>query len=288
MLKKLFPLLLFPGLLLAQRGEEPKKDEPPKEGNFSLKTSQEPGPLVSFGENIVDKGDVTLFLFADAILAKRGYLTDVVPSILWGIRDNLTLFLNFPFSPGNREFENHSSGLEDFFAQLEWAYYTKSTKCSSTQATLVGNISFPTGSALKMPNTGFGSIGFFIGATLNYTAINWMVFTSYGATLTTTRHRTKIGNQILYELGVERYLPSPCGWIFALMFEIDGVYAWKDRIKGQIDPNSGGNVIYFTPSIWISSKHLIFQLGAGPVLDQLNGHQPKRYLSADLNLGYTF
>jgi hypothetical protein len=279
--KKLFSLLLLPSLLIAE-------EDPIKEGNFSLPTSQEPGPLVSFGENIVDKGDVQLFLFADAIIAKHGYTTEVIPSLLWGIRDNLSLFLNFPFSPGNKEFENRSSGLEDFSVQVEWAYYNKSTKRSFTQATLVANISFPTGSATKIPNTGFGSIGFFIGATLNYTAINWMVFTSYGATLTTTRHKTKFGDMLFYELGIERYLPSPCGWIFAVMFEIDGVYAWKDRIKGKTDPDSGGNIVFFTPSIWISSKKIIFQLGAGPVVQHLFGHQPKRYLSADFNFGYKF
>jgi hypothetical protein len=282
MLKKLFPLLLLPCFLLA------KEDKPLKEGNFSLKTSQQPGPLVSFGENIVNKGDVALFLFADAIVGKRDYTTEVIPSILWGLRDNLSLFVGIPIAPRNKEFENHSEGLGDFFSQLEWAYYNKSTKHSFTQATLVGNITFPSGSATKDPNTGFGSVGFFIGATLNYSTINWMVFTSYGATLTTTRHKTKFGDQIFYEFGIERYLPSPCGWIFALMLEIDGVYAWKDRIKGRTDPDSGGNIVYFTPSIWISSEHLIFQLGAGPVVQHLYGHQSKKFLSADFNLGYTF
>lgn len=280
--KKLFLLLLLPCFLLA------KEDEPPKEGNFSLKTSQAPGPLVSLGQNVVDKGDLLIFLFADAVVGKRGYTSEVIPNILWGITDKLSLFLGIPISPSNKEFENHSEGFGDFFAQLEWAFYNKSSSRSYTQATLVGNITLPSGSATKIPNTGFGSPSFFIGATLNYSTVNWMVFTSYGATLTTTRHKTKFGDQIFYEFGIERYLPSPCGWIFALVFEVDGAYAWKDRIKGHTDPDSGENIIYFTPSIWISSKHLIFQLGVGPLVQHLYGHQPKKFLSADINLGYTF
>lgn len=115
------------------------EEEPPKCGNFSLPTSQDPGRLASFGQNVVDKGDVTLFLFVDGYYGKHGYLNDIYPVILWGIRDDLSLFLNFPISPGYKEFHNHSAGLEDFSAQLEWAFYNKSTACYTLQATFVGN-----------------------------------------------------------------------------------------------------------------------------------------------------
>ncbi len=93
--KLIAPLLLLSALYAAE--EKPKKEEPPKCGNFSLPVSQQPGPLVSFGENIINKGDLQLFLLADGFYGKTSYLNDIYPGILWGIRDNLSLFLNFPF-----------------------------------------------------------------------------------------------------------------------------------------------------------------------------------------------
>lgn len=284
--KLIAPLLFLSALYAAD--EKSKKEEPPKLGNFSLPTSQEPGPLVSFGENIIDKGNVQLFLFADGFYGKNSYLNDIVPEIVWGIRDNLSLLIDFPFSPGNKEDRYHSSGLEDFTAQMEWAYYHTSTAISYTQATIVGGIGFPTGSGTKIPATGFGAVSFFFGPTLNYSTVNWMVFTSYEFILPTSHHKTKFGNQFFYQFGIERCLASPPGWIYAVMLEFDGAYSWKDRLKGKIDPDSGGNVIYLTPSIWISSKRLSFQFGVGyPVVQHLFGEQPKKFVSYDLKIGVT-
>jgi hypothetical protein len=70
------------------------------------------------------------------------------------------------------------------------------------------------------------------------------------------------------------------------MIEFDGSYAEKDKIQGKTDPNSGGNVIFIVPSIWLSSKRWILQGGIGlPLLQNLNGHQDKIKYSIDYNLG---
>ena len=284
----LWILFLIPSLIYAEKSDQ-KNIDPPALGNFSLSTSQQPGPLVSFGENIVDKGQVQLFLFADAFIGKNSYLTDVLPAILWGITNDFSFFFNVPFSPGNKDKDYHSSGLEDIFAQLEYAFYTKKSPHSVDQATVVANVTFPTGSSSKIPPTGFGSNSFFIGATFNHMEINWFFFTSPGAVLTTSKHGTKFGDQFLYQFGLGRYIPSPSGWIFAWLLEIDGLYSWKNKIKGTIDPNTGGNTIYITPSIWISSKRIILQFGAGyPIVQHLFGDQQKKFLSFDFNFGITF
>jgi hypothetical protein len=73
------------------------------------------------------------------------------------------------------------------------------------------------------------------------------------------------------------------------MIEFDGTYSEKNKIKGTTDPNSGGNVIFITPSIWLSSKRWIIQWGIGfPVIQNLNGHQNKIKYSIDYNLGVAF
>lgn len=58
--------------------------------------------------------------------------------------------------------------------------------------------------------------------------------------------------------------------------EFDGTQTEKNKIQGITDPNSGGNVIFVIPSIWLSSKQWIFQWGIGfPLVQNLNGHQDK-------------
>ena len=82
---------------------------------------------------------------------------------------------------------------------------------------------------------------------------------------------------------------TPKGWIFAWMMEVDGQYSKKNRIKGNIVNNSGGNVVYATPSIWISSKELIIQVGVSlPVTQNLFGHQHKFDYAFNLNFGWSF
>lgn len=281
----LWILLFIPSIAHAD-----KSDQQPEEiGNFALPTSQQPGPFVSFGQNILDQGQVQLFLLTNAFIGKNSYLTNILPSVLYGITDDLYFFFTVPFSPGNKDKDQHSSGLEDLVAQLEYAFYTKKSSDSVDQATLVANVTFPTGSSTKNPATGFGSSSFFIGATFNHMEIDWFFFTSPGAVLTTSRHGTKFGDQLLYQFGLGRNIPSPTGWIFAWMVEFDGLFAWRNRIKGVTDPNSGGNVIYATPSIWISSKNIILQVGAGyPIVQHLFGSQSRKFLSLEMNLGVTF
>jgi hypothetical protein len=282
----LFILCLVSSFVCAKESEDPLQPSPL--GNFSLPTSQQPGPLVSFGYNILDKGQLQLFVLANAFIGKHTYETNIVPSILYGIRDDLSFFFNVPFSPGNKDLNQHSSGLEDIFAQFEYAFLMKQNSRSTDQATLVVNGSFPTGSSTKVPPTGFGSYGFFIGTTFYHMDINWFAFASPGVTLPVARHETKFGNQILYQCGFGIYIPSPRGWIFNWLVEFDGIYFWKNKINNLVDPNSGGNVIYITPSIWISSKRIILQFGSGyPAVQHLFGDQPKQFMTLYFNLGIT-
>jgi hypothetical protein len=50
---------------------KPKKEEPPKIGMFSLPTSQQPSALFGFGGNIIDKGEVQIYFFADDFKGKK-------------------------------------------------------------------------------------------------------------------------------------------------------------------------------------------------------------------------
>ena len=176
------------------------------------------------------------------------------------------------------------------FLQLEYAFYNKNTSQYEEQATLVANVSFPTGSATKKPPTGFGSSSVFLGSTFNRAYVNWYAFTSPGVTLTTSHKGQRVGNEYLYQAGIGRNICTiNSEWIFAWLIEADGRYIEKTRFKGRTDPNSGGNLIVVTPSLWISSEQITLQFGVGlPVAQHLFGDQTKdKYLLAS-NVSWLF
>jgi hypothetical protein len=267
--------------------EEPGK--PLKIGNLALPVSQQPSPLLSFGQNIIDAHQTQMLVLSNEFKGNHQYFINVIPSILYAFTDSFSIFITAPFAARYRQDHHHSSGGEDLIIQLEYAYYTKEAYTYIDQATLVTSVTIPTGSTKKNPPTGLGANSFFIGGTYSREGIYWFYFTSHGALLTGSSHRTKFGNQFLYQFGVGRNIANVDDWLFAWMVELDGIYSWKDRIRGSTDPNSGGNVIFLTPSLWISSTHCILQLGIGcPVQQHLFGHQTKNDYLLALNAGWTF
>ncbi len=272
------------------KGSELKKEEePPKIGNFSLPTSQQPAALFGFGGNIIDQGEVQLYFFADYFYGRKKIVSDAIPSVLFGITKELSIFFNFPVTPIMKDGRHTSSGFEDCFVQLEYAFYNKSTSAYVDQATVVANITVPTGSLKKIPPTGFGAPSFFLGATYYRTWVDWFVFVAPGAILTTSDHKSKFGDQFLYQFGLGKNIPSPKEWIYAWMIELDGQYSQKNRIDARVDPNSGGNLLWVTPSLWISSKKMLFQFGVSfPINQNLFGRQHTIDYALNLNFAWSF
>lgn len=142
----------------SSKGEEPPgifnpaSIEPPKIGNFSLPSSQQPAPLIGFGERVLEKGQTQLFLFADAFIGNHSQKFEIIPIILHGITDKLSISFSVPFTTKNKINNHTSSGIEDSLLQLEYAYYSKKNICFYEQASIVGNVTFPTGSSKKNPS----------------------------------------------------------------------------------------------------------------------------------------
>lgn len=219
-----------------------------KIGILAFPPSQQPNGMVSFGQNILSKKQAQAFLLANEFKGDDQCFINLVPGILYGFTDSLSLFISAPLAVRYRQDDHHSSGPGDLSIQLEYAFYTKSYRTYDDQATVVTNVTIPTGYTKNNPPTGIGSNSFFIGGTYSRTGINWYYFASSCGILTTSSHRTKFGDQFLYQFGVERRIANTKEWLFAWMVELDGTHSWKDKIHGVIDPNSGGNVIYLTPS----------------------------------------
>lgn len=266
--------------------EEEKKPVPI--GNFSVPPATQVSPLISFGQLLIGKQVLFPELSGSYTQGRKSSSNLLVPNVIYGILDDLSLALFVPYNLKNRSGPLHSSGVGDLLLQAEYGYYNLTYREAIFQTTVVGAIQFPTGSSIKNPPTGNGSCSYFLGTTFAYLTPNWYAFASPGALITTTRHGTKFGNSYLYQWGFARYIGplSPPGWVFDLMVEFDGQYVERDRIDGKTDPDSGGNSLFVTPSIWLSSNRWIFQWGIGfPLIQNLNGKQDKSTYSIAYNLG---
>lgn len=260
-----------------------------KVGNFLLPSSQQAGPLYGFGQNIIDKGNKQFFINMNQLFGRCKNLSLPIPGFLYGIQNNLSLFIFLPVVAHARDGCNRSHGVSDLWLQLEYAYINKATEKTVTQATLVTSLLLPSGSAKKNPNTGNGLTSFFLGGTFSYTTQWWAIWFQPGGLLTTKHHCTKFGNTFLYQFGIEKCFAARNGWIIAGMVEGLGIYSVRDKIQGLIDPNSGGNTFWIAPSLFASSAVWLFQLGiAGPAVQHLNGIQNKYSSYLNLNIGYKF
>lgn len=263
--------------------------KPPPIGNFALPSSQTPGALLTFGGNILEVGEVKIFFFADRFVGKHKLTIDGFPGLTFGVTDNFSVMFGFPFTPCLRNGKEHSSGWEDCFIQGEYAFYNSSTFAYSDQASLVATFLFPTGSSRKKPSTGFGAPSFFLGAVYHHSTVDWFMSIGVGGTLTGSDHGTKLGDKFLYECSIGRNIPSPEGWIYACVVEMDGEYSKKNRMHGVLDPDSGGNVIYLTPSLWVSSKRVVLQFGVSfPVNQNWFGSQRKFDYALNFNFSWAF
>jgi hypothetical protein len=265
-------------------------EEPEKTGNFALRVSQQPAPFIAFGENVINKGQFQAYLFGDYFRGASQHTADALPYLVYGLTDNSSLLVAVPIAASYRQGSNTSHGVEDATIQYEYAFYTTSTKTYEAQATIVAGINLPTGSADSNPPTGTGAPSYFIGTTYNRTYNHWLGFVSPGATITTTRNGTRYGNQFLYQFGVGHDIASVASqWLLTGMLEADGLYSKKNQINGFTDQNSGGNVIYLTPSLFYARHNLILQAGVGvPCVQHLNGSQTMNNLFVAANIGWTF
>lgn len=263
-----------------------------KIGNLAFPPSQQPSPLVSIGQNIINRKQLQAQLSANEFKGEdHQYFINVNPALIYAFTDSLALFLAAPFAARYREDQNHhSSGPADVIIQLEYAFYTKAHRTYYDQATIVTNVTIPTGSTKKHPPTGFGANTFFLGGTYGRMGINWFGFVSSGVIAPSSSHKTRFGNQFLYQLGFGRRIANTKEWLLDWMIEIDGIYDWKNTVHNRIDPHSGGNVINLTPSLWYStSESLFLQVGLGvPIQQTLFGHQKKNRYVLLFNSGWVF
>jgi hypothetical protein len=280
-------------------GAKPKDAKPKieqiKSGNFSLPASQQPGPLIGFGQNMLDQHNLQFFWYSNDLIGENKNLTSIIPEFLYGIRDNFSVLFELPIASTFQVGDESYQGLQDILVQLEYAVVDQVSYDATNQITLVGNVTFPTGASPGVHQQNFGSYSFhgctfFLGTTISHMDTTWYPFVSVGTQITTTGQNAKLGNQVLYQAGINRNIASsPDKYIFNVMLEFDGSYKEKNQMNGVIDQNSGGNQILLGPSCWFSTEHFTFQAGVSWVVyQQLNGIQNKNNYFLAIDVGYKF
>jgi hypothetical protein len=251
--------------------------EPPTIGNFSLPTSQQPAPFYSFGQNIVNKGDAQYFLTPNGSKSKTSDYFELSSSFLYGLSDKASVLLTIPYLMNNTSGIAHSSGYSDLNVQGEYAFYNSSNSQFTTQATLLGGISFPTGSQHEIPPTGYDCPVYFVGGTYNSMFVNWLWFASTGLQQPSNTGEIHYKPQLFYQSGLGHILSSMSNhYIFLGLLELNGQTNGADKASRFTRFNSNQNTVYLTPSLWFSTKKLIFQVGVSlPVAQRLSNSQAK-------------
>jgi len=263
-----------------------------KKGNLALPSSQQPGPLFSFGQNVIDKNSFQVFGIVDYLQGKcsgRKY-NDVIPALLYAFNNHCSLYVAAPFATQSTFFDGQQNGIENIQVQIEFDLYNNDKEKASDEITFVGAVLIPAGSPFSNPATGFTAPSFFLGTTASHMAVEWYFFVAAGALLTAPRNKTKFGDVLLYDCGIGRNIHgNPDDYILTAILEINGFYDGPDIINGVLDCNSGNNTIYVGPSLWFSTKKLILQAGIEfPIVEQLRGIQPQKQYLATLTVGWKF
>lgn len=288
-IKKIIVLLILTTISCHARDESNNRGHI-WEGNIALPTSQQPGPLFSFGQAIVDEGDLIAFGRYDRLKGKGKQANEIFIGPVYGINSSSSVLIAIPFATHLKADNVQESGIENIVVQYEYAFFTKYRYLYGMQATVVGNIQLPTSSLKKYPFTNFGLPGFFLGATISYLSVNWYFFASSGVNFSPSRHGNKIGNEYFYQGGFGKNIAySVKKWILAWILEFNGTYMQRNKFKGAIDQNSGGNLLFIGPSLSFTTNQLTFHPGISfPLAQHLFGQQNKNHYYARILLAWKF
>lgn len=264
----------------------PAEVKQPKMGNFSLPVSQQPGPLLSIGQNFLTQGELLSWIYPLQLKGQRSSFVQVIPSFLYGLTDTFSVLIELPIVVKSKYDNCTSRDFSDIVVQFEKVVYDRETNGIVNDISLLANVSFPVG---RSP-LGFGSPAFVLGTTLSRTYIDWYFFGSFAGQITTFHKYNKFGNVFLYQGGMGKNIAYKSDtWILNWLIEFNGIYSQHNITSNVFVPNSGGNRILLGPSVFFSTHHLLLQVGISAVVQQhLFGDQPKENYLAAGYIGWKF
>lgn len=279
-------------ILLVESVHASVLETPPPNGNFALPRSQQPGAAYSFGSNILDPGQLqgrtTPNIFKST--GRRDIGSGV--TLLYGTSEKTSLLFSLPITPSRTGGQGRHAGLGDAGLQGEYEFYRRSSFKSIQKAAVLASFTLPTGTK------DFSSehVSYFIGGTFNQTWTDWIVFAAPGLLRFGGNPKNRPAPRYYYELGVGRNLTSQSGdYILTGFVEVNGQYDPKEPSPTPVTRNSGGNILsdgnllFFTPSLFFSTKKWIVELGVSlPVTQHWIGTRKQVNYYAGTAIAYTF
>jgi len=275
--------ITFP--LLGSKNNKPPIQQIPI-GNFALPASQQPGPLIAFGQNVFDKHILQLYADIDYLHDTNNNLTAFTPGALYTFTDNFSLFIRLRSILDSSRRNNASSAfVENLVIQGEYAPLDHNTPNTIDMITIVSNFTIPISE--PFPHVRFIAPGFFLGFTAEHVMPDWYIFISSGITIPIT-NRGNNGIQVLYQGGLSKNIRAVTdGWILNWMLELDGIYNQGTTFIESLD-HIKGNVFFITPSIWFSTKRCILQGGISWVVVKPASERHTSPIYFSFNFGWTF
>jgi hypothetical protein len=231
-------------------------------------------------------------------------LMSLSASLAYGVSDDLTLSARLPYvdrqniregeiEDGEAEAHDHgdSSGIGDLSLLAQYRFLEHRT----LDASVIGGVKAPTGKTDERDGgqkldtefqPGTGSWDWLFGGSASISADRIGLHANVLYNLTTEGSQdTEIGDAFFYNLGVVYSLSADDGeshhdhqhshlkW--DLMLELNGEYRDKNDVDGDKDDNTGGDVIFLSPGVRLSSSDrwsLFLSVGKS-VYDDFNGRQ---------------
>lgn len=292
-MKKVTTFLVIGALTITVLAQE-NDSSPSQNSPTSFETIAAPGPLFSFGQNILKKNHKVISSAFYNISGLGREFNILYNSFLYGVTNDFSMLITIPvvpehkISPPSSNPTIKSHGISDLDIQGEYAAYRHISANALHAATVLARVTFPT-SKLLVPFTGFTTYSIRLGYTLSHSSLRWYAYNTSSITFAPTYKHRKVGNIITYDFGLG-YIPIRRDTSYlAFLIELSGFYLQKTKVNKVIDPNSGRNLILLGPSIrWFYHK-FTFQTGFQfPIADVLTGTQINTDYQLAVGIAYTF
>lgn len=271
--------------------EDSKANSPPNTGNFALAPAQQPIPFFSFGQNIVDKNQLSISYNPSYLYSRTQQIIQGTPSVLYGLTNSASVLITIPYALSYTNGHQNLAGMGDVAVDWEYAFFNHENSYYSEQATVIFSNTFPIGTAkgnrqkdLSMRISGFSrknapssldAFSYFVGATYARTLTDWYGYIAPGALFIDKKNSIQLGTQYYYNLGIGHHINSveQQYLVFGLV-EISGQYSDKTQLASHTVPNTGGSIVYATPSLWFSTPKFGVQIGISlPLIQSWYGNQ---------------
>jgi hypothetical protein len=202
--------------------------------------------------------------------------------IIYGLTEDLavTLALSYVLDR-NLDAEGigkSSSGLSDTSLRLKYRFWRRDRPGIQDAAAFIIGIKFPTGDADKSPRLGSGSTDFLLGLAAGRESLLWYYFGDIRYRVNTKGSSgLKVGDRFFADVAIG-IRPWPAEYLkpdLVVLAELNWETLMRNELDGLDVSNSGGNLLFLSPSFFLTYRNWAVKGGVQiPLYQNLYGNQP--------------